>query len=170
MKDTAEELFDVVDEHDNVIACRPRSEVHRLGLRHRAVHIFLFRPDGCLLTHLRTADKEEFPGVWTSSASGHVASDEDYASAAERELAEELGIQASLKRVRKFAACPDTSHEFTVLYVAESNADVSPDPKEIADTRWLSPAEIHQWLTRAPQDFSPAFRLLFTAFHQPACD
>ena len=46
MKDVGDEIFDVVDERDEVIGQEQRSEVHRKGLRHRAVHILFFNPRG----------------------------------------------------------------------------------------------------------------------------
>ena len=156
-----EELFDVVDEHDTVIDVKPRSVVHRLQLRHRAVHIFLFRSNGRMLVHLRSANKEEFPSVWTSSASGHLSSGEGYAESAERELQEELGVTAPLKRLARFDACPDTSNEFTELFVATSDAEIVADPQEIADIQWMLPHEIREQLNVKPEQFSPAFRLLF---------
>lgn len=156
-----EELFDVVDEHNRVIDVQPRSEVHRLKLRHRAAHIFLFRSDGRMLIHYRSANKEEFPSVWTSSASGHVSAGEGYYESAVRELREELGIDATLQQLADFDACPETSNEFTVLFVATSDAQVTADPEEITETRWLFPAEIDKELRDVPESFSPAFRLLF---------
>ena len=41
-----EEIFDVVNERDEVIGHEPRSEVHRLGLMHRAVHVLVFNAAG----------------------------------------------------------------------------------------------------------------------------
>lgn len=160
----SEEMFDVVDENDCVQQQLPRSEVHRRRLFHRAVHVFLFRPDGCMLIHQRSSTKEEFPSVWTSSASGHVAAGETYDQSAPRELQEELGISASLTRLHKFSACPDTSNEFTILYETLSDQDVKPDESEIHDHCWLRPHQISAWLESAPGDFSPAFRLLFNWF------
>lgn len=157
----AEELFDVVDEYNRVIDVKPRSEVHRLGLRHRAAHIFLFRADGRMLIHLRTADKEEFPSVWTSSAAGHVATGEGYEESAVRELAEELQVDAAVRRLATFAACPDTSNEFTELFLAVSEAEVVADPSEISAVEWLFPREIDERVQSDPDSFSPAFRLLF---------
>lgn len=156
-----EELFDVVDSQNNVIDVKPRSEVHRLGLRHRAVHVFVFRPDGRILIHLRTASKVEFPSVWTSSASGHVTSGEDPDECAVRELQEELGIEAELQFCFEVAACPDTCMEFTRLYQTTSRGDVRPDPNEIADIEWLFLAEVQERMAGDPDQFSPAFRLLF---------
>lgn len=161
-----EEQFDVVDENDCVLGQLPRSEVHRRKLRHRAVHVFLFRSDGRMLIHLRSGSKVEFPSVWTSSASGHVSAGESYDETAPRELLEELGVRAELNAARKFAACADTCHEFTWLYTAESDDEVAPDPGEIADTRWLTPDEISAELNESPKKFSPAFRLLFSTWRQ----
>lgn len=157
----SEELFDVVDEHNNVIDVKPRSEVHRLKLRHRAAHIFLLRSDGRMLVHLRSPDKEEFPSVWTSSASGHLSSGEGYEESAARELTEELGVTAPLIRLASFDACPDTSNEFTEVFLARSDAEIVADPHEISDVEWLFIDEIAARLQAEPKSFSPAFRLLF---------
>ena len=162
----SEELFDVVDEDDQVVDQLARSEVHRRKLRHRAVHVFLFRQDGCLLIHKRSDTKEEFPSVWTSSCSGHVSAGENYDATAVRELFEELGVESAVERLQKFAACDETSHEFTVLYRCTSDAVVTPDPQEIADVQWMLIDAIQHWMTRSPDDFSPAFCLLFGWFMQ----
>ena len=160
----AEEQFDVVDKHDSVIDVMSRSEVHRRGLRHRAVHIFVFRSSGELLIHFRDARKEEFPSVWTSSASGHVSAGETYAVSADRALFEELGVRAHLKKVARFAACPDTCNEFTELYVAMSDAELTVDESEISDVRWLTTSAIQAELAETPHKFSPAFRLIFAEY------
>ena len=159
-----EEHFDVVNEDDQAVAKLPRSEVHRRKLQHRAVHVFLFRQDDCLLIHKRTDTKEEFPSVWTSSCSGHVSAGEDYDATAVRELFEELGIESAVERLQKFSACDDTSQEFTVLYRCCSDVAVTPDSSEIADVLWMPVDSIQDWITRSPNDFSPAFRLLFACF------
>jgi len=161
MATDSEECFDIVDEADQVISRLTRSEVHRRKLLHRAVHVFVFRSNGMLLIHKRSDSKEEFPSVWTSSCSGHVSAGEDYDSTAVRELQEELGVDSVVERLQKFAACPDTSHEFTVLYQCVSDAAVTPDPGEITAVQWMSLDKIQQWLEQSPADFSPAFCLLF---------
>ncbi|MDA1230572.1 MAG: NUDIX domain-containing protein [Planctomycetota bacterium] len=161
MLNTSEEFFDVVDKNDDVIEQLPRSEVHRRKLQHRAVHVFLFRSDGWLLIHKRSDTKEEFPSVWTSSCSGHVSAGEDYEAAAVRELFEELGVKSVVARLQKFAACVDTSQEFSVLYQGRCDSDIKPDADEIAAVHWMSVDAIRRWMMASPNDFSPAFRLLF---------
>ena len=167
MQNESEEQFDVVDDDDRVVGQLARSEVHRRRLQHRAVHVFLFRADGCLLIHKRADNKAEFPSVWTSSCSGHVSAGDGYDATAVRELFEELGVESAVERLQKFAACDDTSREFTVLYRCCSDAAVTPEPVEITSIRWMSVDKIQDWVMRSPQDFSPAFRLLFGWFMEP---
>ena len=161
MSDHSSEWFDVVDEHDEPIGRRLRTDVHRLKLRHRAIHVFVRRNDGALLIHKRTDLKEEFPGVWTSSASGHVSAGETYTDAAVRELQEELGISPPLRRCGRFEACPETSMEFTELFDCRWDGTVTPDPKEIQAIAWQSLDELARQTERAPARYSPAFLLLF---------
>src|SRR5215472_14287436 len=97
-----EEIFDVVDEHDHVIGSKPRNEVHRLGLMHRAVHVLVFNPQGEIFLQKRSMKKDRQPGVWDSSASGHVDSGDDYDSCAIRELNEELGFRPNTPLTRLF--------------------------------------------------------------------
>ena len=69
-----EEIFDVVNERDEVIGQKPRSEIHRLKLNHRAVHVLVFNSRRELFLQKRSMKKDCFPGTWDSSASGHLAS------------------------------------------------------------------------------------------------
>ena len=91
----AEEIFDVVNERDEVIGQRPRSEVHRLHLNHRAVHVLVFNRRGDLLLQKRSMRKDCFPGTWDSSSSGHLDQGEAYDACAVRELREEIGLEVA---------------------------------------------------------------------------
>src|SRR5256712_171863 len=89
----AEEIFDVVNQRDEVIGRQTRNEVHRLGLMHRAAHVLVFNSRGQVFLKKRSLKKARQPGLWDSSASGHVDSEEDYDACAVRELNEELGLR-----------------------------------------------------------------------------
>ncbi len=88
----SEEIFDIVNDHDEVIGRLPRSKVHRDGLKHRATHVLVFNSRGDVFLQKRSWKKDNSPGVWDSSASGHVDSGEEYDPCAVRELREELGL------------------------------------------------------------------------------
>jgi isopentenyl-diphosphate delta-isomerase len=164
----SEEQFDVVNDRDEVIDVLPRSEVHRRKLLHRAIHVFVFRTDGRMLIHQRSHTKEEFPSVWTSSCSGHVSAGETYDESAPRELLEELGVVASLTPLHKFQAQEATSWEFTLLYAATSDDEVTPDPIEMTAVRWMTVSDIAVWVCQSPEQFSPAFLVLFNWYREHA--
>ena len=156
-----EEMFDVVDEDDQVVGQAPRSEVHRKRLLHRAVHIFVFNSNGELLIQQRTEQKDEFPLCYTSSASGHVDAGESYVQAAVRELKEELRLQTDLEFLARFPASPMMAYEHSMLY--RTITDESPvfDPEEILDGWYWAPGEIEQRLESEPDRFAPVFRVLY---------
>jgi isopentenyl-diphosphate delta-isomerase type 1 len=155
-----EEIFDVVDEHDRVIRQAPRSVVHAQKLLHRAVHVFVFNSRGGLLLQKRSALKDEYPGCYTSSASGHLGAGESYEAAAPRELAEELGLTGSLERLAKFPAGPQTSYEHTVLFRLTSDSPPRIDPREIDAVAFHPLAEIAGMIEREPEKFCPCFATL----------
>jgi len=74
-----------------------RSQCHGdPGLRHRAVHVFVFGRDGRLFLQRRARTKRVQPGRWDASVGGHPGLGEDWELAARREAAEELGLPAEV--------------------------------------------------------------------------
>lgn len=157
-----EEQFDVVDELDRVVRQAPRSVVHANHWLHRAAHIFVFNSSGELLVHRRSATKDECPNVCTSSASGHLASGEDYATAAVRELEEELGLVSPLEFLGIIPADgANTSFEHSGLFRTTTDEPPCFDPDEIASGEFLPLTDIASRLTHDPADFTPCFQVLF---------
>src|SRR5580698_9417315 len=128
----SEEIFDVVNDRDEVIGQTPRREVHRLGLKHRAVHVLVFNARGEIFLQKRSMTKDTSPGLWDSSASGHVDSGEDYDTCAIRELREEIGLEPPpLRRLFKIAAGAETDQEHVWAYRCESEGPFTLDREEI---------------------------------------
>lgn len=159
----AEELFDVVDENDRVIGVRARSEVHRLGLKHRAVHVLVFNHAGHLFLQKRCMLKDSHPGCWDSSASGHVDSGEDYAECARRELREELGVTASLELepMFKLPAGPQTDQEHVQVYQCHYEGPFQLQASEIDEGAWFTPDQIDAWVKNKPHEFATTFKTIW---------
>jgi len=87
-----DELFDIIDENDQVIGEELRSVVHQRGLWHRGAHVLLFTKGGKLLVQQRSRNKSQSPLALDCSVSEHVTAGEDYLQAAIRGLSEELGV------------------------------------------------------------------------------
>jgi isopentenyldiphosphate isomerase len=154
-----EDIFDVVNERDEVIDSKPRSEVHRLGLLHRAVHVLVFNAEGKIFLQKRSMKKDRQPGMWDSSASGHVDSGEDYDTTAVREVWEEIGLRLDKTPTRLFKidACEETDQEFVWVYRCESEGPFKLHPDEIDEGGWFSPKEVSRWVAEKPEEFASAF-------------
>ena len=156
-QDVYGEIFDVVDESDLVIAQATRHEVHRRGLRHRAVHVLMFDRRGDLFLQKRSRWKDRHPGQWDSSAAGHVNAGDTYADTAPREVREELGIDAQPIEVASLAACESTGWEFVRLFRAEHDGPFTLPPAEIESGAFFTRDQIARWIAARPQDFAPGF-------------
>jgi len=165
-----EEIFDVVSDRDEVIDRRPRSEVHRLGLKHRATHVLVFNSRGEVFLQKRSMLKDRQPGLWDSSASGHVDSGEEYDVCAVRELREEIGLAVAqpLERLFKIAACEETDQEFVWVYRCQSDGPFNLNAEEIERGGWFSPAEMTRWMGERPQDFAGGLLLIWKRLRLPS--
>lgn len=154
----SEEIFDVVNDNDEVTGRASRAEVHRRGLKHRAVHVLVFNSRGEVFLQKRSMSKDTFPGAWDSSASGHVDAGEGYDDCASRELCEELGCHGiSLQRLFKIDACPETGQEFVWVYRCDHDGPFKLHPEEIECGGWFEPEAVSAWLAERPGDFASAF-------------
>ena len=71
-----DELVDIVDDDDHVIATVTRREMRAGRLLHRSVGIAVMSSDDRLLIHRRSLDKDVWPGWWDIAAGGVVLSGE----------------------------------------------------------------------------------------------
>lgn len=106
-------LLDVVNEEDQIVDSVSRLEVHRAGLLHREVHVWMFGKDGNIIFQKRGLNRA-LAGLLDATVGGHVDSGEDYAQAALREAREETGIEILIE---------DLKHLKTIRY-----ADISENP------------------------------------------
>jgi isopentenyl-diphosphate delta-isomerase type 1 len=162
----SEEIFDVVNERDEVVGQNTRREVHERGLLHRAIHVFVFNSHSEVFLQKRSMTKDREPGKWDSSSSGHVDSGENYDVCAMRELREELGLIVSKtpERLFKLDACAETDQEFVWVYRGEAEGPFQLHPDEIECGGWFAPEAVTRWMTEKPEDFASAFRLIWKKY------
>ena len=164
----AEEIFDVVNERDEVTGQAPRKEVHARGLWHRAVHVLVFNLRGEVFLQKRSMKKDIAAGKWDSSASGHLDMGESYDVCAIREVREEIGLVLAKtpERMFKIEARKETGWEFCWIYRCASEGPFTLHPEEIDTGEWFTPAMVTRWVTEKPEDFASAFVLLWQLFLQ----
>ena len=156
-----DELFDVVDENDVPTGTETRAKVHAENLIHRAVHVFVLNKNGDLYLQKRSLRKDNNPGVWDSSVSGHLDAGEDYLPAAIRELGEEIGIHdaapESLEHVLTLPPTEETGWEHVRLFITRHTGSISWPAAEVDSVMPFPIEEISAWTAAKPDDFSPVF-------------
>jgi len=161
-----DEIFDVVNDRDEVVGQAPRSEVHRCGLLHRAVHVLVFNAAGQVFLQKRSMLKDTARGKWDSSASGHLDQGEDYDRCALRELREEIGLvpDRSPERLFYVTARPETGNEFVWVYRCGGEGPFTLHPDEIEWGEWFEPGKVTDWVRERPREFARAFVFIWTLF------
>lgn len=138
------ELFDIVDEDDNVIGTAPRSECHgNPALIHRVAHVLVVNAKGDLLLQKRSPHKDIQPGKWDTSVGGHLDPGETYHDAALREMAEELGLTGlPLTFLYKSKIRNEIESENVATYLTRYDGEVVWNPREIDAVRYWPAGEI----------------------------
>jgi isopentenyldiphosphate isomerase len=149
-----EELVDIVDDADKVIATVTRSEMRAKRLQHRSVGIAVISSDGRLLIHRRSESKDIWPGWWDIAAGGVVASGESYEDAARRELAEELGIEvAEMDFLGRAHYVDDDLAAICHGYRVVHDGPFTFNDGEVEEARWVTFGELDTM--RATHHFLP---------------
>lgn len=152
-----DELFDVVDEANVVIRQEKRALVHAEDLRHRAMHLFAYNKRGDLFLQKRSLLKDSCPGLWDSSAAGHLDVGESYADCARRELEEELGVVAEVEKIAEVPAIEETGWEFVELFKCVHAGPFTFPCSEIEGGLFFPVEVIEKWVEARPEDFAPGF-------------
>ena len=174
----AEECI-LVDESDAVTGSASKADCHHgEGVLHRAFSILIFNSEGRLLLQQRSSEKITFPGVWANTCCSHPLHCEPELEtqdamgvkrAAQRKLGQELGIPETgapledmvfmtrmLYRARANAEWVE--HEMDHIICLRADVEPAPNPNEIAETRWVTQAELRDLLNS--ELIGPWFRLI----------
>jgi isopentenyldiphosphate isomerase len=87
-------LLDVVNDNDEVVGSETRADVHKLGLLHREIHVWMFDKDKNIFFQKRGLHSTS-AGLLDATVGGHVNQGEDYLDAAVRETQEETGLSVN---------------------------------------------------------------------------
>lgn len=151
-------LIAVADENDETISTHLRGTPAKPDRYPMIAGVLLFNSKGNLILQ-KISSHKKWGGLWTYSAAGHVDAGEDYATAAKRELKEELGIEAEIER--EIAAFPVIREGKKVAYhhifAVHSDEKIIPDKSEVAEIREISLADLQNEIARCPKQFFDAF-------------
>jgi isopentenyldiphosphate isomerase len=157
------ELFDIVDDEDNIIGTTDKKTAHATGQLHRVSAVFVFSQAGELYIQVHGKD-----GKWDHSVGGHVSKGETYAAAAAREAEEELGITQPLEELATSLSgpeYPEMQHLFGLYAcVADPSWKFVPND-EVKEIFPMSIPAIRQAMIDEPEErFTRGFRITMTEY------
>lgn len=156
-------IIPLSDTTGNITGYEEKMEVHRKGLLHLAFSVLIFNSKGELLIHKRARGKYHSPSLWTNTCCGHPNPGEEIHEAARRRLAEEMGIRCGLSHRFTFhyqASFPNGLHENEIdhVFFGIYEGDISPDPEEVSEYRWVEPDALQIDAQESPEKYTVWFR------------
>ncbi|HSE17594.1 MAG TPA: NUDIX domain-containing protein [Pyrinomonadaceae bacterium] len=141
------ELIDVIDDLGRPTGMvKTRSQIHRDGDIHRAVHVWFVNSRGEVLFQKRSGDTELEPGKWDISCAGHVRSGQTSVDSAISEVFEELGVRIDANDLTFVFAYPQTFNppglfirQLVDVYLVHSDvrvADLKMPTSEVSGVRY----------------------------------
>ena len=158
-----EELLEIVNQNDQVVGQAKRRTIHKAGLWHRGVHVFLFTSERKLLVQKRSKYKVESPSTLDCSVSEHIKPGEKYLDGALRGLHEELGIDPiGIEYVMKFRMNygPGDNHISALYEGVIYDTMIRSDSEEIDQINYYHLSELERLLSQGEVSFSNWFKQL----------
>ena len=125
-----ENVIALVDLDDNITGYETKAEVHRRGLLHRAFSVFIIN-NGKMLIQMRNPDKYHSGGLWSNACCSHQRDGEELVDLIE--------------------------YEYDHVFVGNYDGEVSVNPDEASEIRWIAFEDLKAELLKSPEKFSSWF-------------
>ena len=141
------EMVEEVDRDGHVVRLVTRQQMRQQMLRHRAVFIAVVSHANELLVHRRSLSKDIWPGWWDVAVGGVMAPGESGLDAAQRELAEEVGLTGVDVVPLGSGAYEDSNVKLVAeSYMCRSDGPFTFSDGEVTETAWVPLNQVMGWL------------------------
>ena len=132
------------------------------GMRHLAISVFVFDPDGRLLIQQRAKSKYHFALRWANTCCSHPPSFDEALEYAQSRLQYEMGIGVELRQVGSFdyreedpaSRLIEDEHDLVFVGVTDQPT-ADPNPHEVAEYRWMPVEELRRDMSQRPSSYVP---------------
>mmetsp|Transcript_19249 Transcript_19249/g.33331 ORF Transcript_19249/g.33331 Transcript_19249/m.33331 type:complete len:413 (+) Transcript_19249:165-1403(+) len=144
---SAFEMVDVVNEDDQVVSSSKRAVVRTFNLISRCTYIILVNnSSGKIYVQRRSDQKDSGPGLLDPAPGGVIGAGESYLINAQREMAEEMGLEnLSFEHVTTFWYEDPKERSWGTIFCARLDTPVSElklQESEVSEVKLMSPEEI----------------------------
>ncbi|NSX54857.1 isopentenyl-diphosphate Delta-isomerase [Parasulfitobacter algicola] len=152
---------------DGVLTPVEKLDVHRRGLKHKAVSVFVMDGPNVLIQR-RAMGKYHTPGLWANTCCTHPDWNEDPADCAVRRLNDELGIKdvyPALRDTVEYRADVGNGlieHEVVDIFLADiagRTLKIQPNPDEVMQVKWIGLYDLTADVLRRPEEYTPWLRI-----------
>jgi len=161
-----EEEIVLVNSSGELTGTMEKLQAHIEGKLHRAFSVFIFNSKGELLLQRRALSKYHSGGKWSNTCCSHPRPGEDVKKAAQRRLAEEMGMICELEHIFSFIYRAELDkglieHEFDHVFVGVSDAEPIPVAEEVADFAYINLSKLEAELRLNPDKFTAWLKICF---------
>ncbi len=160
----------VVNENDEIIGYKDRSEINKLIDIQRVSAIWLTNSKGEILIAQRKLSKAHDPGKWGPAAAGTLEEGDTYDSNAVKEIEEEIGLSGVelQKGPKQRVYIPEhKKNYFAQWYSCLIDKDAQEfilQDDEVEAVRWISLNDLEEELLQHSDQFIPTMRLAIDMF------
>lgn len=160
------EFLDVVDEDNQLLGkVEEREVIHREGIWHREIAIWVMNEEGEILLQKRALSKKTNPGKWGLTA-GHIDAGEKEIIGAIREIKEEIGIVVTEKDLKELLCikCSDVHSESKIfnnyyayhyfLRVNQTIEEYKIQKKELSEVKYFTLEELEKIIEEKNEKFT----------------
>jgi isopentenyl-diphosphate delta-isomerase len=156
----------LVDEHNAELGVMEKMQVHKEGLLHRAISVFVFNSKGEMLLQKRSAAKYHSAGLWTNTCCSHPRPGESLENAANRRLFEEMGMRCKLTGQFSFIYKVNLEnglkeHELDYVYTGISDQIPILNQEEASSWKYEGLHQIQIDIEANPQNYTAWFKIVF---------
>lgn len=149
------EYLDILDADGNKTKKnRSREDVHRLGLWHKTIHVWIVNDNNEVLLQKRSPQVESNPNLWDISFAGHVEAGDSMKEAIKKEGLEELGLNIDINTVQYIYTYPTSkttkdgkyiNNEFKEIYLIRLNVKIDNlelQKEEVSEVKYVDLKEL----------------------------